>query len=316
LAFSRRQVLKPEVVDLNEIILRMGQMLRRLVGEDIELKTFAAPALWKIKVDPGQIEQVIMNLVVNARDAMPDGGSLMIETGCIELDEEYALTHLGVVPGPHVMLAITDTGVGMSKAIQKRVFEPFFTTKETGKGTGLGLSMVFGIVNQSGGHIWLYSEPGNGTCVKIYLPRTSENATIRPMERRSIAPARHHETIQLCEDEDQVRTLARKILERRGYRVLEAARPLDAIAMVEAYGQPIDLLITDMVMPQMGGRELARRLTETRPEMKVLYMSGYTDNGAVNNGILDAGLAFIQKPIRPETFALKVRQILDGHGAD
>ncbi len=313
LAFSRRQMFAAEVVDLNEILTGMDKMLARILGEDIELTTLRSTGLGKAKLDVGQIEQVIMNLVVNARDAMPDGGSLTIETANVELDDAYALEHPGVTPGSHVMVAVSDTGIGMDRATQERVFEPFFTTKESGKGTGLGLSTVFGIVKQSGGSIWLYSEPGKGTTFKVYFPRTEEAPVADRASSRAPALAeRGSETILLVEDEEQVRALARAILKRQGYQVLDAANPGEALLLCERFSGTIDLLVTDVVMPQMSGRQLAERLASLRPTMKVLYMSGYTDNAIVHHGLLEEGIHFLQKPITPQTVAQKVRVVLDG----
>jgi two-component system cell cycle sensor histidine kinase/response regulator CckA len=310
LAFSRQQVLAPRVVDLNQVVTGMDKMVVRLIGEDVEVRTVAAPDLAPVMVDPGQIEQVLMNLVVNARDAMPDGGMLTIETRNVVLDEAYAEQHDGVKPGAHAMIAVTDTGVGMDKATLGRIFEPFFTTKGAGKGTGLGLSTAFGIVKQSGGHIWVYSEVGRGTTFKIYFPR----ATLDARHTTSTLPAaspRGHETVLLVEDEEQVRTLVRAILVRHGYSVLVADAGPSAMKLAESYAEPIHLLLTDLVMPKMNGRELAERLAPRRPEMKVLFMSGYTDDTVVRHGVLDSGVAFLQKPITPDALARKVRDVLD-----
>ncbi|MBI3181093.1 MAG: response regulator [Myxococcales bacterium] len=309
LAFSRKQVLEPQVVDLNEIVSGTEKMIRRLLGEDIEVVTLPCQALGRAKVDLGQMEQVIMNLVVNARDAMPRGGRLTIETANAVLDEAYAKEHVGASAGPHVMLAISDTGTGMDKETQSRIFEPFFTTKEKGKGTGLGLSTVFGIVKQSGGNIWVYSEPGRGSTFKVYLPRTEEplgDAQGAPPG----APTKGSETILLVEDEDAVRAVAREILQRNGYRVLEAANPYDALALSERHQIEIHLLLTDVVMPGMGGRQLAERLHEARPETRVLYMSGYTENTVVHHGVLQSGVLLLQKPLTPESLLVKVREAL------
>jgi two-component system cell cycle sensor histidine kinase/response regulator CckA len=310
LAFSRRQVLEPKVVDLNQVITGIDRMIRRIVGEDIQLRTVPTNGLWKTKVDPGQIEQVVMNLVVNARDAMPKGGILTIETGNVELDDAYGEEHAGVAGGPYVMLAVSDTGVGMDRETRERVFEPFFTTKELGKGTGLGLSTVFGIVQQSGGSIWLYSEPGKGTTFKIYLPRTIELEKPAPV-RTSLAAPSGVETILVVEDEPQVRAVTIAILSGKGYRLIEAPDPTEAIRVSDAFGEPIHLLLTDVVMPVMSGRELAEILTKRRTGMKVLYMSGYTDDTIVHHGVLDASMAFLQKPITPEALLRKVREALD-----
>jgi PAS domain S-box-containing protein len=311
LAFSRQQVLQPKLVNLTEIVEGMENMLRRLIGEDLELNIACLPRLSKVLVDPGQMEQVIMNLAVNARDAMPRGGRLTIETKEVVLDEAYASEHVGAKAGSHVMLAVSDTGTGMDKATQSRVFEPFFTTKEPGKGTGLGLATVFGIVKQSGGTIWLYSEPEHGTVFKIYLPiadraGVAEISTPLP-EGRGLHGS---ETILLVEDEQRVRVLARTILRRYGYNVIEAQGGGDALLLCEQHPATIHLLLTDVVMPRMSGRQLAERLLTIRPEMKVLYMSGYTDDAVVRHGILHSTIAFIQKPITPEALARKVRETL------
>lgn len=310
LTFSRQQVVLPKVVDLNQIIAGMEKMLGRLLGADVELTLLLATRLGKVKADPGQIEQVIMNLAVNARDAMPGGGKLTIQTNNTELDADYAAQHLGVTAGRYAMIAISDTGAGMDRETQTRIFEPFFTTKEKGKGTGLGLSIVFGIVKQSGGHVWVYSEPGKGTTFKLYLPRTDaveETGSVRPP---ASGGGRGSETILLVEDDDQVRAVARGILRRHGYTVLEAPGAGEALLVAEQYGAKIDLVVTDVVMPRMDGPHLIERLRTSRPQLKVLFMSGYTDEAIIQHGILDSGVAFLQKPITPETLGLKVREAL------
>jgi len=308
LAFSRQQMLAPKILDLNTIIAQIDKMIRRIVGEDIDVTTRLAAKLDRVRVDPGQIEQVVMNLIVNARDAMPKGGKLTIETGNVVLDESWAEAHEGATVGPQVMLAITDTGVGMDAVTRARVFEPFFTTKEVGKGTGLGLSTVFGIVKQSGGSIYVYSEVGVGTGFKIYFPRAEGTPEERP-ERPSVAPG-GDETILLVEDESRVRALARTILTRLGYTVLEAANLEQALKVFDA--EPtIDLLLTDVVMPHGTGRDLAHRLQAKRPELPVLFMSGYTDDTVVRHGVLEEGVAFVQKPLTPGLLAVKVREALD-----
>jgi two-component system cell cycle sensor histidine kinase/response regulator CckA len=312
LAFSRQQVLEPRVVDLNDIITRMHSMVRRIVGEDIELATLPRAGLGRVKVDVGQVEQVIMNLVVNARDAMPDGGRLTIETGNVDLDERYAAEHEEASVGPHVMLAVSDTGSGMDSLTRERIFEPFFTTKDQSKGTGLGLSTVYGIVTQNGGNIWVYSEPGKGTTFKVYLPRTDELPEQRELRVASTVTLRGSETILLVEDEDQIRLVAKEILEKNGYRILEAAGAEEARHRCDQERGAIDLLLTDVVMPKTSGRDLAATLAASRPDMRVLFMSGYTQGSIVHHHVLDAGVALLQKPITPEALLRKVRQVLDG----
>jgi len=310
LALSRQQVISPRTVDINQIVLEGERMLRRLLREDVELVSFCQRGLAKVRVDPGQIDQVILNLAINARDAMPEGGKLTIETKNVELEESYTTEHFGSTPGPHVMLAISDTGIGMSREVQARIFEPFFTTKEVGKGTGLGLSTVFGIVKQCGGNIWVYSEPGGGSTFRVYFPVFEGPDTIVP---EAIEPTTLEgtETVLLVEDQDEVRRVAQQILQRYGYHVIEARNAGEAWLSAERYARTIHLLLTDVVMPQMSGRELAERLGRTRPELKVLYMSGYTENSVVQHGILDSGIAYLQKPILPESLARRVREVLD-----
>lgn len=314
LAFGRKQMLKPLPLNLNDVVSDMNKMLRRLIGEDIRFEAKLDPALKKIKADPGQIEQVLVNLVINSRDAMPQGGSLMLETRNFEVDHEYVRKHLGVPAGSYVMLAVSDTGCGMNSETKARIFEPFFTTKDKGKGTGLGLSTVYGVVKQSGGNIWVYSEPGKGTTIKVYLPQLNtpeETPEIRPVE--TSAPA-GSETILLVEDEDVVRGLARQILEQAGYKVLDASGGEEAIRLCRERSEPIHLLLTDVVMPETSGREIAQRLTSLRPATRVLFMSGYTDDAIVHHGVLDSGVEFIQKPFTPMALAKKVREVLDLNG--
>ncbi|MGH7440538.1 MAG: response regulator [Polyangiaceae bacterium] len=315
LMFSRQQVIEPKVLDLNDVLASMDKMLQRILGADVDLVSLPSKPLGRVRADPGSVEQLVMNLVVNARDAMPTGGKLTMETADVVLDEEYARTHHGVNPGPHVMLAVTDTGVGMDKVTQARVFEPFFTTKEKGKGTGLGLSTVFGIVQQGGGSVWVYSEMGKGTTFKVYFPRV--DAAVDPI-RTALPPPRLRgsETILLVEDDDQVRAVALGILRRNGYVVVEARHAGEALLHAEKHAGVIHLLLTDVVMPQMSGPELAKRLSSVRPDMKVLCMSGYTDDSIVRHGVIESHLAYVQKPFTPATLAVKVREVLDAERAE
>lgn len=308
LAFSRRQILEMRVLNLNSLLMDLDKMLHRLIGEDIELITVLADDLGRVKTDSGWVEQIIMNLAVNARDAMPNGGKLTIETANAELDEGYARGHIAVKPGRYVMLSVSDTGVGMTPEIRQQVFEPFFTTKEKGKGTGLGLSTVYGIVKQSGGNIWVYSEPGLGTTFKIYLPRVEEPFEKMREKVTTEEFPRGNETILVVEDEEDVRRLTVRALERQGYRVLEASCGDDALVLSK---EPIHMILTDVVMPGMSGRQLADRLIPLHPKMKVLYMSGYTDNAIVHHGVLEEGVNYIQKPFTINKLIRKVREILD-----
>jgi two-component system cell cycle sensor histidine kinase/response regulator CckA len=312
LAFSRKQVLQPRLLSLNEVVTDMEKMLRRLIGEDIELLTVLEKELRRTEADPGQIEQVILNLAINARDAMPTGGKLIISTSNASLDDTYAARHVGVQPGAYVQLAVSDNGYGMTPDVQKKIFEPFFTTKEQGKGTGLGLATVYGIVTQSGGNIWVYSEPGRGTTFKIYLPASeTEGEAARVEAREQSLALSGTETILLVEDDQTVRHMTREILEGYGYTVLDAASGGEAVRLYEAHAQTIHLLLTDVVMPQISGKELADAVTLVRPDVKVLFMSGYTDEAIVHHGVLDEGVAFIQKPFTPDALARKVRETLD-----
>jgi PAS domain S-box-containing protein len=311
LAFSRRQVLIPKALDLNAIVEGMGTMLQRLLGEDIDLAAMLDPALWRVKADPGQLEQIIMNLAVNARDAMPLGGKLTIETANVHLKEPRVRDRLVMASGRYAMLAVSDTGVGMDAATQARVFEPFFTTKEIGKGTGLGLATVYGIVKQSGGYIFVYSEPGRGATFKVYLPRVEETAEAVGKEAAPSPLPRGTETILLVEDEPGVRTLACTALLLQGYTVLEARHGIEALLISHQQAGPIHLLVTDVVMPQMSGREVVKQLVAQRPSLKTLYVSGYAEDAIVHHGVLDPGTFFLQKPFTPETLARKVREVLD-----
>jgi PAS domain S-box-containing protein len=310
LLFSRQQVPVTKVVDLNDLLSNMDKMLQRILGEDVELVTVRGPTRVRVRVDPSHIEQVVMNLVVNARDAMPQGGKLTIETATVVLDDAYTQNHIPAKPGRHVMLAVTDTGSGMDKDTQARIFEPFFTTKEKSKGTGLGLSTVFGIVQQSGGNIWVYSEINKGTTFKIYLPQVDAEVDVtRPVP--ALATLDGTETILLVEDQDQVRAVVHAILRRHGYRVLVAQNAGEALLVCEQYAEPIHLLLTDVVMPRMSGPELAMRLAASRQDMKIVYMSGYTDDSVVRHGVLDTGVAYLQKPLTPSSLAKKIREVLD-----
>ena len=313
LAFSRRQVMEMKILDLNTLLRDLEKMLRRVIGEDIEMVIQLAEDLGRVRADVGQIEQVIMNLAVNGRDAMPNGGKLTIETANVELDEFYARSHVDVKPGHYVMFSVSDTGVGMTPEVRERIFEPFFTTKEKGKGTGLGLSTSYGIVKQSEGDIWVYSVQGKGTTFKIYLPRVNEPLEeIRKEVLKEELP-RGNETILIVEDEEEVRKLAGKILERQGYRILETPNGDDALLACERSKSPIHLMLADIIMPGMSGSELAKLLEPLYPEIKILYMSGYTDNTIVRHGVLEKGVNYIQKPFTMEGLAKKVREVLDIH---
>jgi PAS domain S-box-containing protein len=310
LAFSRKQVIQPRPLNLNQLITETRDMLQRMVGEDVELVAKLDPALGQVMADHGQFHQVLMNLVVNARDAMPGGGRLLIETANVELDQPYAATHPETTPGAHVMLAVTDTGVGMDEATRHQIFEPFFTTKGEGKGTGLGLSTVYGIVRQCGGSIWVYSELGHGATFKIYLPRLKSPAGIQEHSVKAHLSLRGSETVLVVEDQDDVRSLTVEVLRSHGYRILEAPTGGDALLLVERNPGPIHLMLTDVVMPRMTGRELAERLRPQRPQMQVLYMSGYTENAITQHGALDPGVNYLSKPFTPNELAMKVREVL------
>jgi len=314
LAFSRKQVLQPKVLDLNAVLTEVAKMLDRLIGKNIELKVAHAPSMWRVKADPGQMEQVILNLAVNARDAMPHGGKLVIETRNVELDEAYARSHEGISPGRYVRLMVRDTGTGMDTETQARMFEPFFTTKEPGKGTGLGLATVYGVVKQTGGWIWVSSEPGRGTTFEIYLPQIEEAEGSATASAKKTTPAnapKGTETILLVEDQDGIRDLVGEFLRRNGYIVLHAVDGDEALRMAGEYGDEIDLLLTDILMPNIGGRELAQRLTQLRPQMRVLFMSGYPEHTSLSDEVTGQHAAVLQKPFMMDNLARKIRNVLD-----
>ena len=311
LAFSRKQILQPVNVDLNTVAARNEPMLQRLIGEHVTIATTLDPSLGTVSADPTQLYQVIVNLAVNARDAMPGGGRIALSTANVEFDDADARRHPGLQPGRYVMLAVADTGTGMDALTQAHIFDPFFTTKEPGKGTGLGLSTVYGIVKQSGGYIQVDSQPGRGATFRIYLPRIEAPAPAPVVTPAPQAPDRGTESIVIVEDEGELRALAQEVLEAQGYTVLSARDPEEALRLLDEFGGPIHLLLTDVVMPGMSGRELANRLAPGRPDMKVLYMSGYTDDAILHHGVLDPGLAFMPKPFTPAALASKVREVLD-----
>jgi nitrogen-specific signal transduction histidine kinase/CheY-like chemotaxis protein len=308
LIFSRKQIIEPRLLNLNEIVSESNKMLERIIGEDVELRTNLAPDLWPIEMDPSQVIQIIMNLAVNARDAMPEGGQLTIETANMVLDETYTATHLKTQLGEYVLLALSDTGVGMNKAVQDHIFEPFFTTKETGKGTGLGLATIHGIVEQSKGTIWVYSEEGRGTTFKIYLPRATAEALLPTAAPAIEKISTGHETILLVEDNEGVRTLFSNVLEAQGYTVLMAADGQAALRLVKSQAGPIDLLLSDIVMPRLNGKLLAEQLSQIYPDLKIIFMSGYTDQTL---GDLPPEASFMQKPFSPMVLLRMVRQVLD-----
>jgi signal transduction histidine kinase len=310
LAFSRQQVIAPRVLDLNETVRGMGKMIGRLIGEDITCRIVTGRDPGRILADPGHVEQILMNLIVNARDAMPGGGTLTLETANVDLDDDHARTHIGAVAGPHVMLAVSDTGIGMDAAIRERIFEPFFTTKEVGKGTGLGLSTVFGIVSQNRGTITVDSEPGRGAAFRMYFPRSGELES-PAVDRIATGAVRGSETVLLVEDDDQVRAVAHGILRRHHYRVLAARNAGEALLLCESHAGPIHLLLTDVVMPRMSGRELADRLAQLRPDLRVLYMSGYTEDAMISHRLVESGARLLQKPFTPDRLLDAVRAVLD-----
>jgi PAS domain S-box-containing protein len=310
LAFSRQQVSSPRILSLNTVLVGMEPMLRRLIGEDIELRVITEPSLWLCRIDPGQVEQIVMNLIVNARDAMQSGGAITLETGNVVLDEAYAREHPDAVAGPHAVLAITDTGVGMAPDVIAHIFEPFFTTKAMGVGTGLGLATVYGIVRQAGGNVWVYSEPDKGTTFKVYLPRIDGAPTDEAPAQPAIADLRGTETILIVEDDEAVRRVIHGILSHAGYHVIDASNGGEALLVCEQHGATISLLLTDVVMPRLNGRKLAERLQQSRPNLKVVFMSGYTENSIVHDGVLDSGINFLSKPITPDALLRKVREVL------
>ena len=311
LVFSRHKVIAPRTLDLGEVVLDTDRMLRRVLGEDIELVSLVAPQIWAIKGDSGQIEQILLNLALNARHAMPKGGKLTIETANVSLDEAYARTYPDVTPGDYVLLAVSDTGVGMSSEVRAHLFEPFFTTKPAGEGTGLGLATVYGIVKKAGGHVWVYSEPGRGATFKIYFPRASGDADAPPKSRGVPKPRGGTETILVVEDDAAVRAVIARTLRGAGYAVVEAANGAEALLKLQAIGGRADLVFTDLVMPQMGGRELADKIHAEAPAMRILFASGYSENAVVHHGELDAGLQFLAKPFSPEALLRGVRAVLD-----
>jgi nitrogen-specific signal transduction histidine kinase/ActR/RegA family two-component response regulator len=312
LSYARRQMIAPKLVSVNDLVVNLEHMLQRLLGEDIVLETRCAGDLWPARIDPGQFEQVIINLAVNGRDAMPNGGRLTIETQNCTLDDSYTRQHPELAPGSYVMFAMADTGHGMNQATQARIFEPFFTTKEQGKGTGLGLSVCYGIVKQAGGHLWVYSELGRGTTFKVFLPRsTSDQERSEEREYPEEPSSAGSETVLVVEDEPLVRNLAVRALTDQGYRVLSAADATDALATSLAFDGPLHLLVTDVVMPGMNGRELADRLAQDRAGLRVLYISGYADHAVVRHGVLEEGIAFLSKPFDLKELTRTVREVLD-----
>jgi nitrogen-specific signal transduction histidine kinase len=310
LAFSRRQIMQPRVINVNAVLIQTQKMLQRLIGEDIELILDLGVDIGNIKADPGHVEQAIVNLAVNARDAMPMGGHLRIETADVVLDETYARTHMGVKPGEFTMIAVSDDGHGMDAETRRHIFEPFFTTKEKGKGTGLGLATVYGIVKQTGGDIWVYSEPGQGTTFKLYFPRVFEPVSDSAGSDPSATRQSGGETVLVVEDEQAVRDLTVRILQQLGYTILTASSGGEALEISQTHAGHIDLLLTDVVMPQMSGRQLADHLRESRPKTKVLFLSGYTENTVVHHGVLDAGVDFLPKPFSRENLSKKLREVL------
>jgi signal transduction histidine kinase len=310
LAFSRQQILEPQLLNLSTVVADVTKMLRRMIGENVNLTNVLCPVLRNVKADRGQIEQVLMNLAVNARDAMPQGGQLTIETANLELEEAYARLHAPFQPGQYVTLTVADTGCGIDPETQAHIFEPFFTTKEPGKGTGLGLATVYGVVKQSGGYIWVSSEPGQGTTFKIYLPTVDEPSGTGELSELPLRSTKGTETVLVVEDDEPIRNFICECLERQGYSVVSAGDPVEAVEAAERHKGMIQLMVTDVVMPGVSGRELAEQLAPRRPEMKVLFVSGYTDDAIVHYGVLEAGLAFLQKPFTRMGLAQKVREVL------
>jgi two-component system cell cycle sensor histidine kinase/response regulator CckA len=311
LAFSRRQIMRPRIVSVNSILSQTEKMLLRLIGEDVVLRLNLDPAAGNIQADPGHVEQAVVNLAVNARDAMPLGGRLTIETANVTLDEHYARSHMGVKPGEFVLIAVSDTGHGMDAETRRHIFEPFFTTKEKGKGTGLGLATVYGMIKQTGGDIWVYSEPGNGTTFKLYFPRVAEPATDSRQPKSGSALRASGETVLVVEDEKAVRDLTVRILQQLGYTILTAGDAAEALEIGRAHAGEIHLLLTDVVMPGMSGRQLADQLIQHRPGTRVLFLSGYTEDTVVHHGVLDAGVNFLPKPFSRENLARKLREVLE-----
>ena len=313
MTFSRKQVIETKILDLNQVVVQIEKMLGRIIGEHIQMETLLAAELWPIEADPSQIEQIIVNLAVNARDAMPNGGWLTIQTSNVVLDEPYVANHLGVEPGRYVLLVVSDTGIGMSDEVKSRIFEPFFTTKEIGKGTGLGLATVYGIVKQSRGHIWVYSEEAQGTTFKIYLPSAAQKAGALPDDRPAHALLPGTETILVVEDESAVRELTTVVLQGAGYNVLVAENGQDVLRLLQESDHQIQLLLTDVVMPGMSGAELAELVHQSDPHLKIVFMSGYADNIIAHHGVLKSGICFIEKPFSPQSLTQIIRETLDGN---
>jgi two-component system, cell cycle sensor histidine kinase and response regulator CckA len=311
LAFSRKQVMQPKLLDLGAVVGDLRGMLDRVVGEDLEIVVRTAERLGAVQADPTQIEQVIMNLVVNARDAMPKGGNLTIETANVDFDETYASAHPPTRPGPFVMLAVSDTGIGMDAETQRRIFEPFFTTKAPGEGTGLGLATVYGIVKQMGGYIWVYSEVGKGTCFKVCLPRVEETVVADPASAPSEPPPRGHETVLVVEDSESLRDLIHELLTEQGYNVISVTQGEEALTLIQEGKHRVDLVLTDVVMPRLGGADLVKRLSAIYPGVSVVYMSGYTSGAISRQGVLDEGVIFLEKPFAAEQLLRTIRLALD-----